>query len=55
MKQQLTAYSQFFDETMDIGLPSDDVDALLQLGDMMATSRPGVIVFLQPWKEQADD
>lgn len=55
MPQQLKQYSQMDGEVIDLGLPSDDVDSLLQLGDMMATSRPGIIVFLQPWTEQADD
>ena len=49
--KQLKAYSQFFDGTVDIGLPSHDEDALLELGDMMATSRPGLIVYLQPWED----
>jgi hypothetical protein len=50
--QQLKTYSQITDEVTDLGLPSEDADALLQLGDMMATSRPGVIVFLQPWSDE---
>ena len=48
----LKLYSQITDEVTDLGLPSEDLDALLQLGDMMATSRPGIIVYLQPWKDE---
>lgn len=54
MAQQLKQYSQIDGEVINLGLPSDDVDSLLQLGDMMATSRPGIIVFLQPWKDEAN-
>lgn len=51
--KQLKAYSQLTEDVLDIGSPSDNVDELLQLGDTVATSRPGIIVFLQPWKDEA--
>jgi hypothetical protein len=35
-------------------LPSEDHDALLELGDAIATSRPGVIVHLQRWDDDEE-
>lgn len=40
---------------MDLGPTTEDLDAILQLGDTMATSRPGLIVYvegpaLKEWK-----
>jgi hypothetical protein len=43
-------FSQLTEDDMNLGLPSDDLDALLELGDVIATSRPGVIVHLQRWE-----
>lgn len=53
-KKQLKMYSPMFDEDTDLGLPSTDVDALLELGDMMATGRPNLIVHLQKWVNDGD-
>jgi hypothetical protein len=43
-----------FDEDTDLGLPSTDVDALLELGETMASGRPSLIVHLQKWKPDGD-
>lgn len=53
-KKQLKMYSPLLDEDVDLGLPSTDVDSLLELGDMMATGRPALIVHLQKWEPDAD-
>jgi hypothetical protein len=55
MSGQLKGYTVLGEEPFDIGSPSEDLEALLNLGDMMATSRPGLIVFvegtaLQKWE-----
>jgi hypothetical protein len=42
-------FSQLTEDDLNLGLPSDDLDALLELGDVIATSRPSVIVHLQEW------
>ena len=52
---QLKIYSQLLDEDVEVGPPSEDLDALLELGDFMAASRPGLIVHvegpaLQKWE-----
>jgi hypothetical protein len=45
---QLKAYSQLLDETVDLGLPTEDLDQLLQLGDFMASGRDeSLIVFVE--------
>jgi hypothetical protein len=52
------AYSLLLDEVLDIGPETDDVDAILELADTMATSRPGIVVYLeersllQKWEQQ---
>lgn len=54
---RLQAYSQLTGEVIPIGLSGNDLDTLTNLGEMMATSRPGLIVFvegLQPWEETDD-
>lgn len=55
---QLKGYSQLTEEVIDIGPPTEDLDTLLGLADMVATSRPGLIVYaegpvLQKWKDEA--
>lgn len=57
---QAKLYSQLTDEVLDLGLPSEDYDAILELGAMIATSRPGVIVFtedtpLPKWESRDGD
>lgn len=54
---QLKGYSQLTEEVIDIGPPTEDLDTLLGLADMVATSRPGLIVYaegpvLQKWKDE---
>jgi hypothetical protein len=49
-------FSLLTEETVDLGLPTEDLDTLLELGDTVATSRPDVIVYvegpaLQKWSE----
>jgi hypothetical protein len=53
-KQQLKIYSPLLDEDFTLGLPSTDVDRLLELGDMMATGRPQFIIHLQKWEPDDD-
>lgn len=53
---QLKAFSTLTEEVLDIGPPSENLDAILELGDMMASSRDGLIVYvqgpvLQKWKD----
>ena len=48
---QLKMYSQLTEDDLDLGLPSEDQDELLELGDAIATSRPGVIIHLQKWTD----
>jgi hypothetical protein len=49
-------FSPLTGDDIDLGLPSDDVEALLELGGMMATGRPSLIVHretlarLQKWE-----
>ena len=45
---QLHAYSLLTDDVLDIGPVTADYDAILELGDMMATARPDIIVFVEP-------
>jgi hypothetical protein len=53
---QLKAYSEITGDVLDLGPATDDVDALLGLGEMMATNRDSLIVFterpvpLQKWE-----
>lgn len=56
---QLKAYSQLLDEVIDLGSPTENLDDLLQLGDFMATGRPGIIVYvegpaLRKWTDAED-
>jgi hypothetical protein len=37
---------------MVLGIPGADHDELLELGDTIATSRPGLIVHLQKWEPE---
>lgn len=53
---QLKGFSDLLTEPFDIGLPSSDANAILELGHELATSRPGLIVYvdgpaLQQWDE----
>lgn len=53
---QVRAYSELLEEVVDIGLPTENLDALLELGNMMAANRPGLIVYvdgpaLQRWED----
>ena len=52
---QLRAFSELTEEVIDIGPPTEDLDAILGLADTMATNRPGLIVYvegpvLQKWE-----
>lgn len=52
---QLKAYSEITGDVLDLGPATEDLDALLGLGDMMATNRDSLIVFvdgpaLQKWE-----
>jgi hypothetical protein len=56
-KPKLKSYSDFMDEPLELGPPNGTFDELLELGHMMATSRPGLIVYmenppLQKWGEE---
>jgi hypothetical protein len=51
----LKQYSLITEEDTILGLPSNDKDALLLLGDIIATSRPSVIVHLQKWTDDDVD
>lgn len=44
---QLKGFSDLLDKPFPIGLPSENLDELLGLGETMATSRPGLIVWLE--------
>lgn len=46
-KPVLKAYSDFMDEPLELGPPTGSLDELLELGHTMATSRPGLIVYLE--------
>ena len=49
MDQVLKMFSTTTGDLMDLGPQEDtDLDAMLELGDMMATNRPDVIVHLEP-------
>lgn len=53
---QLKLFSTQTEEILEIGPPSEDLDAILGLADMMATNRPDVIVYvdgpaLQKWED----
>lgn len=44
---QLRAMSQLTGDVLDLGIPTDDVDAILGLGEIMATNRDdSLIVFV---------
>ena len=52
---QVKAFSDLMDEPIDIGLPSENFSEILELGYVMAESRPGLIVYvdnppLQKWE-----
>lgn len=52
---QLKAYSLLTGDDLEIGPTTEDLDAILELGDTIATSRPGIIVHvegpaLQKWE-----
>lgn len=54
---RLKGYSTLTGDVIEIGPPTEDLDEILGLADMVATSRPGLIVYaegpvLQKWKEQ---
>lgn len=44
---QVKAYSTLTGDVIDIGPPTEDVDAILGLADTMATNRDGLIVYLE--------
>ena len=46
-KPALKAFSSLMDEPIDIGPPDLDFDEILELGHMLATSRPGLIVYVE--------
>lgn len=55
---KLQAYSLLTGDNLSLGPENEDLDSILELGDMMATSRPGIIVHveepqptLQKWGE----
>lgn len=53
---QAKLFSTLTEETVDLGLPSEDLDAILGLADTIATNRPDVIVYvegpvLQKWSD----
>ena len=51
---RLQAYSELTGEVIPIGLPSQDLERLANLGETMATNRDSLIVFvegLQPWED----
>ena len=52
---QLKGFSDLMDEPIDLGLPNENFSEILELGTMMAESRPGLIVYvenppLQKWE-----
>lgn len=53
---QMKVYSLLTDEITNLGPPTENLDALLFLGEVMATGRDDLIVFatgpaLQKWKD----
>lgn len=57
---EVKMYRPLTDEVVDLGLPEQDDDALLGIGEALATFDPGVVVFtqgmsLQQWKAEEED
>lgn len=53
---QLKGFSLLTEETLELGPPTTDLDAILELGDAVATGHPGLVVYvdgpaLQKWSE----
>ena len=44
---QLLGLSSYMEDPLPIGPPSEDLDALLGLADLMATNRPDLIVYVE--------
>ena len=52
---QLKAFSLLTDDVIELGPPTEDLDAILGLADTVATDRPGLVVYvegpvLQKWE-----
>lgn len=47
MGQHLRKYSTLTGDDLDVGPEDQDLDAILELGDTIATSRPGIIVHVE--------
>jgi hypothetical protein len=56
---QVKGFSELTGDIIDIGPPTQDADAILELGSMAATGHDNLIVFtekpvpLQEWKDEA--
>lgn len=55
-ESQLHAFSTLTGDVLDLGLPTGDYDAILELGDDIATIAPSLLVFVDPpvlqaWKD----
>ena len=54
---QLKKFSDFMDEPMDVGPPTEDMDKILELGTIMAEHGEGLFVYvenppLQKWAKK---